>query len=57
MGTGAVLGLWTRAATSSGLDRLLDEAHTLVCFDHRPIIKVHRFFAAHGRRITANAQT
>ena len=31
-----------------GLDRFLDEARTLARFDHRHIIKVHRFFQAHG---------
>ncbi len=31
-----------------GLERFLDEARTLARFDHRHIIKVHRFFAAHG---------
>ena len=31
-----------------GLDRFLDEAQTLARFDHRHIIKVHRFFHAHG---------
>ena len=31
-----------------GLDRFLDEARTLARFDHRHIIKVHRFFEAHG---------
>lgn len=31
-----------------GLDRFLDEARTLARFDHRNIIKVHRFFEAHG---------
>ena len=31
-----------------GLNRFLDEARTLGRFDHRNIIKVHRFFEAHG---------
>ena len=31
-----------------GLDRFLDEARALARFDHRHIIKVHRFFEAHG---------
>ena len=31
-----------------GLDRFLDEARTLARFDHRHIIKVHRFFEVHG---------
>ena len=31
-----------------GLDRFVDEARTLARFDHRHIIKVHRFFEAHG---------
>ena len=31
-----------------GLKRFLDEAQTLARFDHRHIIKVHRFFEAHG---------
>ena len=31
-----------------GLDRFVDEARTLARFDHRHIIKVHRFFQAHG---------
>ncbi len=31
-----------------GLDRFLDEARALARFDHRNIIKVHRFFEAHG---------
>ena len=31
-----------------GLDRFLDEARTLARFDHRHIIKVFRFFQAHG---------
>ena len=31
-----------------GLDRFLDEARTLARFDHRHIVKVHRFFEAHG---------
>ena len=31
-----------------GLDRFLDEARTLARFDHRHIIKVHRYFQAHG---------
>ncbi len=31
-----------------GLDRFLDEARTLARFDHRHIIKVHRFFQTHG---------
>ncbi len=31
-----------------GLDRFLDEARTLARFDHHHIIKVHRFFEAHG---------
>ncbi len=31
-----------------GLKRFLDEAQTLALFDHRHIIKVHRFFEAHG---------
>ena len=31
-----------------GLDRFLDEASTLARFDHRHIIKVYRFFKAHG---------
>ena len=30
-----------------GLERFLDEARTLAKFDHRNIIKVHRFFRAH----------
>ena len=32
----------------SGLKRFLDEAQTLARFDHRHIVKVHRFFKAHG---------
>ncbi len=31
-----------------GLGRFLDEARTLARFDHRHIIKVYRFFEAHG---------
>ncbi len=31
-----------------GMDRFLDEARTLARFDHRNIVKVHRFFEAHG---------
>ena len=31
-----------------GLDRFLDEAQIVARFDHRHIIKVHRFFKAHG---------
>ncbi len=31
-----------------GLERFLDEARTLARFDHRHIIKVFRFFEAHG---------
>ena len=31
-----------------GMDRFLDEARTLACFDHRHIVKVYRFFKAHG---------
>ena len=31
-----------------GLDRFLDEARTLARFDHHHIIKVYRFFKAHG---------
>ena len=31
-----------------GLNSFLDEARTLARFDHRHIIKVHRFFEAHG---------
>ena len=31
-----------------GLGRFLDEARALARFDHRHIIKVHRFFEAHG---------
>lgn len=31
-----------------GLDRFLDEARKLVCFDHPGIVKVERFFEAHG---------
>ena len=31
-----------------GLEQFLDEARTLARFDHRHIIKVHRFFEAHG---------
>ena len=31
-----------------GLERFLDEARALARFDHRHIIKVHRFFEAHG---------
>ena len=31
-----------------GLDRFLDEARTLARFNHRHIIKVHRFFEAYG---------
>ena len=31
-----------------GLDRFLDEARTLARFDHRHIVKVFRFFEAHG---------
>ena len=31
-----------------GLERFLDEARALARFDHRNIIKVHRFFEAHG---------
>ena len=38
-------------------NQVLNEAHTLARFDHRYIIKVYRFFAAYGRRITASAQT
>ena len=31
-----------------GLARFLNEAQTLARFDHRHIIKIHRFFRAHG---------
>ena len=31
-----------------GLERFVDEARALARFDHRHIIKVHRFFQAHG---------
>ncbi len=31
-----------------GLDRFLDEARALARFDHRHIIKIYRFFEAHG---------
>ncbi len=31
-----------------GLDRFLDEAKVLARFDHKNIIKVHRYFQAHG---------
>ena len=31
-----------------GLDRFVDEARTLARFDHRHIIKVHRYVEAHG---------
>ena len=31
-----------------GLDRFVDEARALARFDHRHVIKVHRFFEAHG---------
>ena len=31
-----------------GLERFLNEAQTLARFDHRHIIKIHRFFRAHG---------
>ena len=31
-----------------GLDRFLDEARTLARFDHRHIVKVHRFFEEHN---------
>ena len=31
-----------------GLDRFLDEARALARFDHRHVIKVYRFFEAHG---------
>ena len=31
-----------------GLERFVDEARTLARFDHRHIIKVYRFFEAHG---------
>ena len=31
-----------------GLDRFLDKARALARLDHRNIIKVHRFFEAHG---------
>ncbi|MCY4337239.1 MAG: serine/threonine-protein kinase, partial [Gammaproteobacteria bacterium] len=31
-----------------GLERFLTEAQTLARFDHRHLIKVHRFFRAHG---------
>ena len=31
-----------------GLERFLDEARTLARFDHRHIVKVYRFFEAHG---------
>ena len=30
-----------------GLDRFLDEAKTLACFDHRHIVRVSRYFEAH----------
>ena len=33
---------------SWGLDRFLDEARTLARFDHRHLVKVHRFFEAHN---------
>ena len=31
-----------------GLERFVDEARTLARFDHRQIVKVYRFFEAHG---------
>ncbi len=31
-----------------GLERFISEAQTLARFDHRHIIKIHRFFRAHG---------
>ena len=31
-----------------GLERFLNEAQTLARFDHRHIIRIHRFFRAHG---------
>ena len=31
-----------------GLERFVDEARTLARFDHRHIVKVHRYFEAHG---------
>ena len=31
-----------------GLERFVKEAQTLACFDHRRIVKVHRYFKAHG---------
>ncbi len=31
-----------------GLDRFLDEARTLACFQHPSIVRVHHFFAAHS---------
>ena len=37
-----------RGDSQEGLERFLDEARTLARFDHRYIVKVHRFFEAHG---------
>ena len=37
-----------RADYEWGLERFLSEAQTLARFDHRHIIKIHRFFRAHG---------
>ena len=37
-----------RADYEWGLERFLNEAQTLARFDHRHIIKIHRFFRAHG---------
>ena len=37
-----------RADYEWGLKRFLNEAQTLARFDHRHIIKIHRFFRAHG---------
>ena len=37
-----------RGDFQEGLERFLEEARTLARFDHRHIIKVHRYFEAHG---------
>ena len=37
-----------RADYGWGLERFLNEAQALARFDHRQIIKIHRFFRAHG---------
>ena len=37
-----------RADYEWGLERFLNEAQALARFDHRQIIKIHRFFRAHG---------